>query len=201
MDLSASEVIRVDGVEKSPELLKISFVLAVILVYLVMAAQFESFRYPFLIMFSLPLAFIGVVGALFITDTTFSIQAFIGLIMLVGIVVNNAIVLVDYILQLRRDHKLGLIESLVTGGQRRLRPILMTTLTTVLGLSPMALGLGEGGELQAPMARVLIGGLSSSTFITLFFIPTLFLTMERARLRSSEEQFLTVEQPAADNTI
>ena len=176
--------------------LKISFVLAVILVYLVMAAQFESFRYPFLIMSSLPLAFIGVVGALFLTDTTFSIQAFIGVIMLVGIVVNNAIVLVDYILQLRNDHKLGLIESLVTGGRRRLRPILMTTLTTVLGLTPMALGLGEGGELQAPMARVLIGGLFSSTFITLFFIPTLFLTVERARLSSPEEEFLPIEEHA-----
>ena len=161
--------------------LQLSFLLAVVLVYLVMAAQFESFRYPFLIMFSLPLASIGVVLALFLTDTSFNIQAFVGVIMLVGIAVNNAIVLVDYVLQLQRDHGFSLVDSLVTGGRRRLRPILMTTLTTVLGLTPMALGIGEGAELQAPMARVLIGGLMSSTLITLFLVPTLFLTMERVR--------------------
>ena len=165
--------------EEATFLLQISFVLAVILVYLVMAAQFESFKYPFLIMFSIPLALIGVVLALFLTETTFNIQGFIGLIMLVGIVVNNAIVLVDYVLQLHRQHGLSVVDALVTGGRRRLRPILMTTLTTVLGLTPMAIGIGEGAELQVPMARVLIGGLISSTFITLFLIPTLFLTMER----------------------
>lgn len=177
-------------------LLQISMILAVILVYLVMAAQFESFKYPFLIMFSLPLAFIGVVLSLFLTNTTFSMQAFIGAIMLVGIVVNNAIVLVDYVLQLRRDHGLSLVDSLVTGGRRRLRPILMTTLTTILGLTPMALGLGEGGELQAPMARVLIGGLISSTFITLFLIPTLFYTMETARVRARKPEFSSAAEPA-----
>ncbi len=160
--------------------LQISLLLAVVLVYLVMAAQFESFKHPFLIMFSLPLAAIGVVLMLFMSETTFNMQAFIGAIMLVGIVVNNAIVLVDYVLQLQRIHSYSLVDALITGGRRRLRPILMTTATTVLGLVPMSLGLGEGGELQAPMARVLIGGLLSSTFITLFFIPTLYLTMERA---------------------
>ncbi len=163
--------------------LQLSLLLAVALVYLVMAAQFESFKYPFLIMFSLPLASIGVLMMLFLTNTTFTMQAFIGGIMLVGIVVNNAIVLVDYVLQLHRNHGVPLIESLITGGRRRLRPILMTTLTTVLGLAPMALGIGEGGELQAPMARVLIGGLISSTFITLILIPVLFLTMETFSLR------------------
>lgn len=168
-------------------LLQLGFILAVILVYLVMAAQFESFKYPLLIMFSIPLASVGVILSLFFTETTFNMQAFIGVIMLVGIVVNNAIVLVDYVLQLHRDHGLSVVDSLVTGGRRRLRPILMTTLTTVLGLTPMALGFGEGGELQAPMARVLIGGLVSSTFITLFLIPTLFLTMETVRLRRRQE--------------
>jgi HAE1 family hydrophobic/amphiphilic exporter-1 len=163
--------------------LRLGFVLAIVLVYLVMAAQFESFRYPFLIMFSLPLASIGVIVALFVTNTNFNMQAFIGVIMLVGIVVNNAIVLVDYVLQLRRLHGFDLVDALITGGRRRLRPILMTTLTTVLGLTPMALGLGEGAELQVPMARVLIGGLISSTFITLFLIPTLFFTMETVRVR------------------
>jgi len=176
--------------------LQLSFLLAVLLVYLVMAAQFESFRYPFLIMFSLPLASIGVVLALFLTDTTFNIQAFVGVIMLVGIAVNNAIVMVDYVLQLQRDHGFSLVDSLVTGGRRRLRPILMTTLTTVLGLTPMALGIGEGSELQSPMARVLIGGLISSTFITLFLIPTLFLTMERARFGRRQEELDPVVEPA-----
>ena len=180
--------------EEARFLLQISFVLAVILVYLVMAAQFESFKYPFLIMFSIPLALIGVVLALFLTETTFNLQGFIGLIMLVGIVVNNAIVLVDYVLQLHRQHGLSVIEALVTGGRRRLRPILMTTLTTVLGLTPMAIGIGEGAELQVPMARVLIGGLISSTFITLFLIPTLFLTFDRLRSTRREEASLPLGQ-------
>ena len=184
--------------EEARFLLQISFLLAVILVYLVMAAQFESFKYPFLIMFSIPLAFIGVVLALFLTETTFNLQGFIGLIMLIGIVVNNAIVLVDYVLQLRRQHGLSVVDSLVTGGRRRLRPILMTTLTTVLGLTPMAIGIGEGAELQVPMARVLIGGLISSTFITLFLIPTLFLTMER--LRSTRREEMSGMEPALGQT-
>jgi HAE1 family hydrophobic/amphiphilic exporter-1 len=177
--------------------LKLGFGLAIVLVYLVMAAQFESFRYPFLIMFSLPLASLGVILALFITNTTFNMQAFIGVIMLVGIVVNNAIVLVDYVLQLIRLHGMGLVDSLVIGGRRRLRPILMTTLTTVLGLMPMAVGIGEGAELQAPMARVLIGGLISSTFITLFLIPTLFYAMETVRIRRPvEEMEVSEAEPA-----
>ena len=181
-------------------LLQLSLALAVILVYLVMAAQFESFKYPFLIMFSLPLASIGVLLALFLTDTTFNTQAFVGAIMLVGIAVNNAIVLVDYVLQLQRDHGLSLVDSLVTGGRRRLRPILMTTLTTVLGLTPMALGLGEGAELQAPMARVLIGGLMSSTLITLFLVPTLFLTMEKVRFGRRQEKLDPAVEPAMGQT-
>ncbi len=176
--------------------LQLAMALAVALVYLVMAAQFESFKYPFLIMFSLPLASIGVILMMFITDTIFTMQAFIGAIMLVGIVVNNAIVLVDYVLQLRREHDMSVLDSLVTGGRRRLRPILMTTLTTVLGLTPMALGIGEGGELQAPMARVLIGGMLSSTFITLFFIPTLFLTFERVSLRRRSVELAPGAEPA-----
>ncbi|UCF36537.1 MAG: efflux RND transporter permease subunit, partial [Acidobacteriota bacterium] len=176
--------------------LRLGFVLAIALVYLVMAAQFESFKYPFLIMFSLPLASVGVIVALFVTHTTFNMQAFIGVIMLVGIAVNNAIVLVDYVLQLYRLHGLSLVDSLITGGRRRLRPILMTTLTTVLGLLPMALGIGEGAELQSPMARVLIGGLISSTFITLFLIPTLFYMMEAKRVRESQAELAAQVEPA-----
>ena len=153
-------------------------ILALVLVYMVMAAQFESLRDPFIILFSIPLAGIGVVTMLIFTETTFNMQGFLGLIVLVGIVVNNAIVLVDYTNLLRREHNYSLREAVVTAGTRRLRPILMTTVTTVLGLTPMALGLGEGGELQAPMARVVIGGLTTSTLITLVFIPVVYFTLE-----------------------
>jgi len=164
-------------------------ILALLLVYMVMASQFESLRDPFIILFSIPLAVIGVSLMLFLTGTTFNIQGFLGLIVLVGIVVNNAIVLVDYMNLLRRENGYSLREAVVTGGSRRLRPILMTTITTVLGLAPMAIGIGEGGELQAPLARVVIGGLTASTLITLVVIPTLYMALEeraeRARLRGA----------------
>ncbi len=153
-------------------------ILALLLVYMVMAAQFESLRDPFIILFSVPLAAIGVVTMLVITETTFNMQGFLGVIVLVGIVVNNAIVLIDYTNQLRRDHGYGIFDSVITAGGRRLRPILMTTVTTVLGLTPMALGLGEGSELQVPMARVVIGGLLTSTLITLVFIPVVYASLE-----------------------
>ncbi len=158
--------------------LTLAGILALFLVYMVMAAQFESLRDPFIILFSVPLAAIGVVTMLVITETTFNMQGFLGVIVLVGIVVNNAIVLIDYTNQLRRDHGRGILESVTTAGKRRLRPILMTTVTTVLGLTPMALGLGEGSELQVPMARVVIGGLLTSTLITLVFIPVVYATLE-----------------------
>ena len=153
-------------------------ILALLLVYMVMAAQFESLRDPFIILFSVPLAAIGIVTMLVITETTFNMQGFLGVIVLVGIVVNNAIVLIDYTNQLRRDHGYGINDSVMTAGRRRLRPILMTTVTTVLGLTPMALGIGEGSELQVPMARVVIGGLLTSTLITLVFIPVVYATLE-----------------------
>lgn len=170
--------------EKAFNELIVSLVLAIVLVYMVMAAQFESLRDPLIIMFSIPLASIGIVLALLLTNTTFNIQAFIGTILLAGIVVNNAIVLVDCINQLRRQEGLPLREAVELGGRRRLRPILMTTLTTVLGLVPMALGLGEGGEVQAPMARVILGGLTTSTLITLVFIPILYTLVEERSERS-----------------
>jgi HAE1 family hydrophobic/amphiphilic exporter-1 len=153
-------------------------VLALILVYMVMASQFESIRDPFIILFTIPLAAIGVIGILVMTHTTFNMQAFLGVIMLVGIVVNNAIILIDYTIQLRRDHGMDVREAVVTAGARRLRPVLMTTSTTVLGLIPMALGIGEGSELQAPLARVVIGGLTSSTLITLVVIPVVYAMLE-----------------------
>ena len=158
--------------------LSFAAILALLLVYMVMAAQFESLRDPFIILFSVPLAAIGVVTMLVITETTFNMQGFLGVIVLVGIVVNNAIVLIDYTNQLRRDHGHGIFESVITAGSRRLRPILMTTVTTILGLTPMALGLGEGSELQVPMARVVIGGLLTSTLITLVFIPVVYASLE-----------------------
>ncbi|HOD81510.1 MAG: Cobalt-zinc-cadmium resistance protein CzcA [Planctomycetes bacterium ADurb.Bin126] len=159
--------------------LLLSFVLALVLVYMVMACQFESLRDPFVVMFSVPLAVIGVTLALFLTGTTFNIQSFIGCIMLGGIVVNNAILLVDHTNLLRRRDGMPLRQAIEEAGRRRLRPILMTASTTVLGLLPLALGLGEGGEAQAPMARAVIGGLLSSTLITLVFVPVMYSLFER----------------------
>ena len=166
--------------QESFQQLTFAAILALLLVYMVMAAQFESLRDPFIILFSIPLAAIGVVTILVITETTFNMQGFLGVIVLVGIVVNNAIVLIDYTNQLRREHGYGIMDSVITAGGRRLRPILMTTITTILGLTPMALGLGEGSELQVPMARVVIGGLLTSTLITLVFIPVVYATLEEA---------------------
>jgi HAE1 family hydrophobic/amphiphilic exporter-1 len=140
--------------------------------YMVMASQFESIGAPLLILLSLPLASIGVVTILLTTETTLNVQSFIGLVMLSGIVVNNAIVLIDYMMQLRqRDPDRPGIEIVKQAALRRFRPILMTTLTTVLAMLPIAMGIGDGGELQAPMARVVIGGLTSGTLITLIAIP------------------------------
>jgi len=164
--------------QKSFAELLLSFVLALVLVYMVMACQFESLRDPFVVMFSVPLAFIGVVLMLFLTRTTFNIQSFIGCIMLGGIVVNNAILLVDHTNLLRRRDAMELRQAIEEAGRRRLRPILMTASTTMLGLTPLALGLGEGGEAQAPMARAVIGGLLSSTLITLLFVPTVYSLFE-----------------------
>ncbi|MBL8223473.1 MAG: efflux RND transporter permease subunit, partial [Bryobacterales bacterium] len=142
-----------------------------------------SLRDPLIILFSIPLAAIGVLLTLFLTETTFNQQAFIGVIMLAGIVVNNAIVLIDYTNLLRHRDKLLLRHAVELAGRRRLRPILMTTLTAILGLLPMALGIGEGAEVQAPMARVVIGGLTTSTLITLLFIPTIYTMIEERGLR------------------
>jgi hydrophobic/amphiphilic exporter-1 (mainly G- bacteria), HAE1 family len=158
--------------------LRMMLILAILLVYAVMASQYESLRDPFIIMFSVPLAAIGVVLALKLTGTTFSLQAYIGVIMLAGIVVSNAILLVDYTNVLRRRDNMPLREAVETAGRTRLRPILMTSLATILGLVPMSLGLGEGAELQAPLARVVIGGLTASTMITLVFVPTVYTLFE-----------------------
>ncbi len=170
-------------------------ILALILVYMVMASQFESLRDPFIILFSIPLAGVGVAGLLLATGTTFNIQGFLGLIVLVGIVVNNAIVLIDYTNLLRREQGMTVREAVLTAGRRRLRPILMTTATTVLGLVPMALGIGEGAELQAPLARVVIGGLVTSTLITLVFIPVVYLLLEERTERAAVREVARAAQP------
>ena len=151
----------------------VALLMAIVLVYMVLAAQYESLLHPFVIMFTLPVTVIGVILALVLTGSTFNIVTFIGIIMLVGIVVNNAIVLVDYINQLRR-RGMEREEAILTAGPIRLRPILMTSLTTILAMVPMAVGAGEGAELQASMAVAVIGGLTSSTFLTLFFVPVIY---------------------------
>ena len=152
--------------------------LAVFLVYLVMASQFESLLHPFIILFSIPLALVGAVLALYLTGTTISVVVFIGLILLAGIVVNNAIVLIDLINQMRRKGT-EKIEAIMEGGKSRLRPILMTTLTTTLGLLPLAIGFGDGAELRAPMGITVIGGLLVSTLLTLVVIPVMYAIMDR----------------------
>jgi HAE1 family hydrophobic/amphiphilic exporter-1 len=158
--------------------LALGLILALILVYMVMACQYESLKDPLVVMFSVPLAVIGVVLMLLITHTTFNVQSYIGCIMLGGIVVNNAILLVDHTNLLRRRDGMAPRDAITEAGRRRLRPILMTALTTLLGLLPLALGLGEGGEAQAPLARAVIGGLASSTLLTLIFVPVVYSLFE-----------------------
>jgi hydrophobic/amphiphilic exporter-1 (mainly G- bacteria), HAE1 family len=179
---------EVEEQAKAFDQLRWLLLLAVILVYAVMASQYESLRDPFIIMFSIPLASIGVVLALKLTGTAFSLQAYIGVIMLAGIVVSNAILLVDYTTTLRKRDQLPLRVAVETAGRTRLRPIVMTTLTTILGLVPMSLGIGEGAELQAPLARVVIGGLAASTLITLVFVPTLYTIFEEGLSAFRREQ-------------
>jgi HAE1 family hydrophobic/amphiphilic exporter-1 len=154
--------------------------LAIFLVYLVMASQFESLIHPFVILASIPLAGVGAVIALMVTGTPVSVIVFIGLIMLAGIVVNNAIVLIDLINQLR-DRGMEKRMAIIDAGQSRLRPIVMTTLTTVLGLTPLAIGIGEGAEIRAPMAITVIGGLLFSTLLTLVVIPVVYDLLDRRR--------------------
>lgn len=170
--VTANLVGQSEELERSYNSLVAALLLAVFLVYLVMASQFENLLQPLLILFTVPLAGAGAVLGLYLTDTRISVIVFIGLIMLAGIVVNNAIVLIDRINQLR-DDGMALDEAVITSGTTRLRPVLMTTLTTVLGLLPMIVG-GDGAELRAPMAITVIWGLSFSTLLTLVFIPVIY---------------------------
>jgi HAE1 family hydrophobic/amphiphilic exporter-1 len=159
----------------------IAIVLALALVYMVMAGQFERFLDPLIVMATVPVALVGVIPTMLLTGTTLNMQSIMGMVMLVGIVVNNAIVLVDYLNLLRRERGMPIREAAVEAARLRLRPILMTTLTTTLGLFPLALGWGAGANMQAALARVVIGGLLASTLITLVLIPTLYISAnERA---------------------
>ncbi|HTY76444.1 MAG TPA: efflux RND transporter permease subunit [Candidatus Bathyarchaeia archaeon] len=166
--------------------LKFTSILAIVLVYMVMASQFRSLLDPFIIMFSVPLGMIGVIWALFLTRTTLNVTSFMGIIMMVGIVVSNGVLLVEYMNELRR-HGLGVREAVIQGGRTRLRPILMTSLATLVGLIPMALGVGTGSEANAPLARAVIGGLAVSTLLTLLLIPTLYLMLEERFPRSLQD--------------
>jgi len=178
--ISAAVSGQSEEMQESFTSMQFAFALAIFLVYLVMASQFESLIHPFVILFTIPLALVGAVLALFVTGTTINIVAFIGVIMLAGIVVNNAIVLVDLINQLRAKGK-DRFDAIMEAGTARLRPILMTSLTTALGLLPMALGFGEGSEVRTPMAITVIGGLLVSTLLTLLVIPVVYSLLDRKR--------------------
>ena len=154
-----------------------ALLLAVIFVYLILAAQFESFIDPLAIMFSLPLAIVGMAGMLYLTGDTISIISLIGLIMLMGLVTKNAILLVDFTKTLR-SQGVSRREAIIRAGRRRLRPILMTTLAMIFGMLPLALALGAGSEMRAPMGRAVIGGLMTSTALTLLVVPVVYTFLD-----------------------
>ncbi|MEG2492884.1 MAG: efflux RND transporter permease subunit, partial [Rikenellaceae bacterium] len=164
-------------------------ILIIILVYIVMATQFESFRMPFIILFSLPFAFTGVFLALYLTNTPLSIIALIGAIMLVGIVVKNGIVMVDFI-NLLRERGESLSQAVINAGRSRLRPVLMTTLTTILGMFPLAMSVGEGSETWQPMGIAVIGGLTFSTILTLVVVPIVYTIFGARTIRQERKRKL-----------
>lgn len=203
IDLPAGYMIEYGGSNEdmidSFKSLALALLIAIILVYAVMAIQYESFFMPFIIMFSVPTCLIGVVGGLLITGRTFNVPAFIGLIMLVGIAVANAIVLVDYIKRLI-EQGMERNQAIIEAGRVRLRPILMTALATILAMLPLATGLGEGAETSAPMATVVIGGLFASTFITLVLIPVVYSLFDdwgrKLRKKLKKTDAVDVQLPA-----
>jgi len=170
-----------EEMKKSFNSLKFALILSLVMVYMIMAAQFESLTQPLIILFTVPLSLIGVLLALYSTNTSVNVVALLGVIMLGGIVVNNGIVLIDYTNVLLKNGK-SMLDSVVEASLARLRPIIMTALTTVLGLFPMALALGRGSELRAPMAISVMGGLIVSTFLTLVVIPSIFLIEGEIRM-------------------
>lgn len=170
--------------------------LSLILVYIVMASQFESLKMPFIIMFSIPFAFSGAILALLITDTTLSMVAALGAVMLIGIVVKNAIVLVDYI-NLMRDRDYSLNEAIIMSGKSRLRPVLMTALTTILAMIPLAFSKGEGSEMWSPMGISVIGGLIFSTLVTMIIVPVMYRVFaakgERNKKKKLHKKFVFLD--------
>ena len=168
--------------------LGVLLLLITLLVFIVMASQFESLSYPFIIMLAVPFAISGVILAFALTGATLNLMSFVGIIMLVGIVVKNGIVLVDYI-NLNRGRGMGIIQSVVLGGKARLRPVLMTTLTTILGMTPMALSNSEGAELWRSMAITVIGGLTVSTIFTLVIVPTAYAIMAGRKTRTTRKKW------------
>ncbi|NPV14919.1 efflux RND transporter permease subunit [candidate division WOR-3 bacterium] len=162
--------------------------IALVLVFVVMASQFESLRDPFIIMFTMPFALIGVLWILFLTRTTLSVISLLGLLILVGVVVNNGIVYIDYTNRLRRERGMGLIDAVKEAGRIRLRPILMTSLTTIFGMLPLAFQIGEGSELWSPLGRAIVGGMIVSTFLPLVFIPVLYTIFETRSERRKRQQ-------------
>ncbi|MGL5416837.1 MAG: efflux RND transporter permease subunit [Clostridium sp.] len=177
---------EIEQMEEAFSQLLLALVLAVILVYMVMAAQFESLINPFIIMFTVPIAFVSAIIMLFITNVTVSIPAMIGFIMLTGIIVNNGIVLIDFINKEREKGK-ELNEAIISAGKVRLQPILMTALTTIIGLLPMALGFGEGNEIQLPLAMTVIGGLSVGTILTLIVVPVIYSVFDKISVKFKEK--------------
>lgn len=170
----------VEEQEKSEKALTMMILLGIVLVYMVMAAQFESLLHPLLIMFSVPFAFSGVVAVLHLTGTPLSMSAYIGMVLLVGVVVNNSIVLVDYV-NLLRSRGRALREAIVEGGRQRLRPVMITTCTTVLGMMPMATSHGDGSATWRPLGLVVVGGLALASVVSLVLVPTLYYIAERRR--------------------
>lgn len=168
--------------EKSEKALTMMILLGIVLVYMVMAAQFESLLHPLLIMFSVPFAFSGVVAVLHLTGTPLSMSAYIGMVLLVGVVVNNSIVLVDYVNLLRARGR-ALREAIVEGGRQRLRPVMITTCTTVLGMMPMATSHGDGSATWRPLGLVVVGGLALASVVSLVLVPTLYYIAERRRAK------------------
>ncbi|MDR1312881.1 MAG: efflux RND transporter permease subunit [Deltaproteobacteria bacterium] len=187
-DFSYSFTGEAEELEETFSGLKKVLIMSIFLVYMVMACQFEQLKGPLVVMFALPFAAIGIAWAHFLTGISFNINSFIGVIMLAGIVINNSIILVDHANLIRRRDGVALVPALIETGRRRLRPIKMTTLTTILGLIPMAWGMGEGAESQIPLGRSVIGGLTTSTMITLFLVPCVYLLMFRRQEKTALEK-------------
>jgi len=187
INMPAGVMVRISGaIEEQMEAftdLAMLVVVSLILVYLIMASQFESLKMPFIIMFSIPFAFSGVAIALYLTDTTLSAISGIGAVMLIGIVVKNAIVLVDFI-NLMRERGYSMLDAIALSGRSRLRPVIMTTATTILGMLPLALSKGSGSELWSPMGIAVIGGLIFSTLVTLVFVPVVYAVFVREKKNS-----------------